>query len=342
MKHVGKPWVIVLAGGSGERLRSVTTPASGRPVPKQFCRLGGRDSMLAITLTRARKLAAAHHILVVVLDEHRPWWEEELAGIPQRNVLVQSRNRGTALALLEALLHVRSSDPDACVVVLPSDHVVDQEHILNEVILEAVHEAKRCRGHVVLIGSPSAVPDPSLGWIIPGHRSAGRTHKVRRFVEKPSLALADECVRRGALRNTLMLAASLPALLETYALAEPAWVDATCADGDGLHSRALALTTIPFDLPAMDLSRDILQRSTRGLRVLPLPECGWTDIGTRDRLEAWWTRHPKALDRVRQSGILPRASVAPPVARSEAAMAFHEEELVAATGAKDSPYGGAA
>ncbi len=46
MNHVKKPWVIVLDGGSGERLRLVTTPASGRPVPKQFCRLGRRDSML--------------------------------------------------------------------------------------------------------------------------------------------------------------------------------------------------------------------------------------------------------------------------------------------------------
>ncbi|HEX5032589.1 MAG TPA: sugar phosphate nucleotidyltransferase [Candidatus Eisenbacteria bacterium] len=315
MNHVGKPWVIVLAGGSGVRLHPVTTPPSGRSVPKQFCRLDGRNSMLGVTLARARTLAPVNQIAVVVVDEHRPWWERELAGIPPGNVLIQSRNRGTALALLHALLHVRGSDPEACVVVLPSDHVVDHEHILNEAILEAVHEAKRCQGHVVLIGAASTVPDPSLGWIIPGRKSAGRIHKVRRFVEKPSLAVADECVRRGALRNTLMLAASIPALLKTYALAMPAWVDATDADDDGLHARARALTTISSDLPAMDLSRDILQWSTRGLRVLPLPECGWTDIGTLDRLEAWWMRHPTAFEEVRQSGVLPHAPWTPPSIR---------------------------
>ena len=288
--------------------------------------------MLGVTLARARNLAPVNQIAVVVVDEHRRWWERELAGIPPDNVLVESRNRGTALALLRALLHVRGRDSDACVVVLPSDHAVDDEHVLNEVILEAVHEAKRCQGHVVLIGAPSTVPDPSLGWIIPGRRSAGRIHKVRRFVEKPSLAVADECVRRGGLRNTLMLAASIPAFLKAYALAMPAWVDAILADDDGLHPRARTLTAIPSDLPSMDLSRDILQRSTRGLRVLPLPECGWTDIGTLDRLEAWWIRHPTAFEEVRQSGVLPHGPWTPLAARPQPEMALRSEDLLATPG----------
>lgn len=53
MIRVKEPWVIVLAGGSGERLRSVTTTAMGESIPKQFCRLGGRTSMLGMTLARA-------------------------------------------------------------------------------------------------------------------------------------------------------------------------------------------------------------------------------------------------------------------------------------------------
>lgn len=89
MNRVGKPWVIVLAGGSGERLRAVTTSPSGRSIPKQFCRLNGRDSMLGLTLARVRE-PTADQILVVVVDEHRTWWEKELTEVHSSNVLVQS------------------------------------------------------------------------------------------------------------------------------------------------------------------------------------------------------------------------------------------------------------
>lgn len=342
MNQLGNTWVIVLAGGSGVRLRSVTTSPSGRSVPKQFCRLDGWDSMLGITLARARSLASADHILVMVLDEHRPWWEVELADIPSQNVLVQSQNRGTAFALLRGILHVRVSDPNACVVVLPSDHVVDDEDILKGVILEAVDEARRSERHVVLIGAASTVPDPSLGWILSGRKSTGRTHTVEGFVEKPDLDTAAECVRRGAFRNTLMLAAGIPALLRTFVLAMPAWVDAADTDDEALQARARALETTHSDLPAMDLSRDVLQRSARWLRVLPLSECGWTDIGTLERLGAWWERHPAALDRVRQSGLLPSVSLTSPAVRRNAVMATRMGELVAATGTDGSPYDGAA
>ena len=342
MNGLGNPWVIVLAGGSGVRLRSVTTSPSGRSVPKQFCRLDGWDSMLGITLARARSLVPAHHILVMVLEEHRPWWEVELAGIPSDNVLVQSQNRGTALALLRAILHVRASDPNACVVVLPSDHVVDDEDHLKAVILEAVDEARRNERHVVLIGAASTVPDPSLGWIVPGRKSTGRTHAVEGFVEKPDLATAAECVRRGAFRNTLMLAAGIPALLRTYVLAMPAWVDAADSDGDALQAKVRALAMIHSDLPAMDLSRDVLQRSAQWLRVLPLSECGWTDIGTLERLGAWWNRHPAALDRVRQSGLLPSVSLTSPAVRRTVVMPTRTDELVATTGTDGPPYDGAA
>src|SRR5678816_1697682 len=103
MIRVREPWVIVLAGGSGERLRAVTTPATGESTPKQFCRLGGRTSMLGMTLARARRITATDRILVLVREEHRPWWQTEVGSAEQ--VLVQSRNRGTGLALLRALLH---------------------------------------------------------------------------------------------------------------------------------------------------------------------------------------------------------------------------------------------
>lgn len=298
-------WVTILAGGSGERLRTVTSSSAGRSVPKQFCRLAGRVSMLSMTLARARGLTAVDRILVVVRDEHRPWWKTEITGLPPENVLVLSRNRGTAPALLRALLHVHDRDPDACLVVLPSDHAVDDEDVLRRGILEAVEEANRNEEHVVLVGAPAGAADPSLGWILPDAVGAGRVRAVARFVEKPGYAEAADCVRRGAFRNTLMLAGGMRALLRLYAPLIPKPTGPLEAGDSGLPSSARELAAIYPHLPAMDLSRDLLQRATRWLRVVPLLECGWTDIGTLDRLEAWWRSHPAVQEQVRQSGIVP-------------------------------------
>lgn len=287
MNLVGTPWVVVLAGGSGERLRSVTASPEGTAVPKQFCRIDGRDSMLDITLARARGVTTPDRIVVVLREEHRPWWQHALTGIRPNNALVHGRNRGTAIALLHALLHVSGSDSDACLVVLPSDHVVDDELVMRRTILHAVDEARCSHTDVVLIGAPAESPDPSLGWIVPGSERTDRTRAVLEFVEKPDHARAAECVRRGALRNTLILAGGARALLNLYA-----------------HEGQPFAELYP-DLPDMDLGRDVLQRSARYLRLLPLPDCGWTDIGTLGRLEAWWASHPNAWDRVRASGVLP-------------------------------------
>jgi hypothetical protein len=136
---------------------------------------------------------------------------------------------------------------------------------------------------------------------------------VIEFVEKPSLARAVECLRLGGLRNTLILAGRARAFLGLYGcdLPEPDGSSARNENDVGLDGgetvrvRVNALAALYPHLSNMDLSRDILQSWPRRLRLLPLPECGWTDIGTLERLEAWWRRHPKVWNRVRHSGVFP-------------------------------------
>ena len=307
MKRAGRPWVIVLAGGSGERLRSVTTSTSGQSVPKQFCRLNGQVSMLSVTLTRARRVTPANRIVVLVLEGHRCWWERELGGIPRDNILVQSSNRGTAIGLLRALLHINDRDPGARVVLLPCDHAVDDEKILAETIRDGLDEVERFTGKVILLGAAATTPDASLGWIMPGS-GTGPTRAVSGFVEKPSLEEAVRCVRQGALCNTLILAASMRALLKMYTAAMPEWVEGVEDGTTRMRERASA-GACP-DGPVMDFSRHVLQPSVPSLRVLPLPECGWTDMGTVERLEAWWRRNPDAWEQVRRSGVVPPPAMA--------------------------------
>lgn len=300
----GKPWVVVLAGGSGTRLHAIISTASGKPVPKQFCRLDGQDSMIGITLARAQSITNPERIAAMVLEEHRGWWEDELSGIDSKNIIPQSHNRGTGFALLVALLHINEVDPDATVIVMPSDHMVDEETILRHSILEAFETARRDPCRSVLIGVPADRPDPALGWIRAGCVRTRRTLDVIEFVEKPSLTSpARRLYGRGYL-NTMILAGTSRTLRSIYARVLPDWLRSLGIDADSTRIDVRSLAGIHTVVPSIDISHDLLPQAAAWLRVLPLPECGWTDIGTTARLQTWWTNHPLALDRVRRCGVM--------------------------------------
>ncbi|MDM7914747.1 MAG: sugar phosphate nucleotidyltransferase [Candidatus Eisenbacteria bacterium] len=307
METKGMPWAIILAGGRGTRLSALTSQGDGGVVPKQFCSLDGGGSMLRVTLARALSITRPERVLIVLLEEHRKYWSREPLSIPPENLIVQERDRGTGTALLCALLRAHERDPKAPVFLLPSDHLVDSERSLRRTIEEALDESARAHGRVVVLASPSSTPDPSFGWLIPGRAASGRARWVAQFFEKPDLTLAAECVRRGGMRHTLMLVGQCRAFLGLYSIAISDLLGLRQA---GLKLRRLqpsALLDLYDTIPSVDIGRDVLEHTSSRLLLLPMPECGWTDIGTVERLEDWWMEHPAALAEVRRRGILPPA-----------------------------------
>ncbi len=275
----GRQWIIVLAAGGGNRLRTLLRAPDGTPVPKQFCVLDGSASMLQWTLGRATRLVSPSRILVVVAREHRRWWEPELADLPPGNVLVQPENRGTAVGILFPLIEVLRRDPDATVAVMPSDHHVADEPRLLESVAKACELAHREPGRTVLLGMTPSGPEPGYGWVVPGPpRGAGLLREVVIFEEKPDPAMVELLVHRGALLNSFIVAARGRTLLELCRRTLPERVARleAAAGGD--------LGSIYGQLTAADFSRDVLARACGALAVLPAPECGWSDLGTPERL----------------------------------------------------------
>jgi len=224
--------------------------------------------------------------VTVVAEEHHEWWKHDLAALPQSNIVVQPRNRGTAPGMLLPLLAIAERDPDAKVVVLPSDHFFENEALAVDAVRVAYHGLDVERESVVLLGITPDEADSSLGWILPGRRSHGAFRRVERFVEKPSHEIAESLMGMGGLWNSFIIAArastlvelylqTLPSLLKTLALAR-AW-DARLPEADAVREAYARLEI-------SDFSRDVLERSTDSLRVLPVPPCGWSDLGTPERL----------------------------------------------------------
>ena len=293
MERSAHTWALVLAAGDGQRLRALTTDAAGRAVPKQFCSLDGGSSLLQITIERAQSIADLRHISVIVAGDHRRWWRHTLQNLPTVCVVVQPQNRGTANGILLQLLHVVRLDPEAEVVLLPSDHFVVDEEVLANAVRQALAYVRTASRRIVLLGMLPGRPDPDLGYIVPGPPDGRGMHVVRAFVEKPARAKAQELIERGALLNAFILIANCRALLDLFSQTLPDVLASMQQTLDCRSDLRLELARLYERLPVCDFSRQVLEK-THGpvLRVMPVPECGWSDLGTPARLGQALARIP--------------------------------------------------
>jgi mannose-1-phosphate guanylyltransferase len=298
----------VLAAGDGLRLAELTTNARGECVPKQYCSLDGRESLLDSAFKRARQIAACERVSVIVAESHRRFWRDSLDPLPAGNVIVQPSNRGTANGVVLSALSILRRDPQACIVFLPADHHVRDEPKLALAMRGAIRTLATGARTLALVGIEPDGPDPGLGYIVPGRTLPDGSRTVGEFVEKPELSRAQELIAAGALWNSLIFSANGPALLEKARAAIGWIVDAMAAalarDAVGGGDPA-ALTELYRALPCVDFSRTILEGAVASLRVITAPRCGWCDLGTPTRVAG-------LLQRLQEEGPAPRTNQSAP------------------------------
>jgi mannose-1-phosphate guanylyltransferase len=276
---------LVLAAGEGSRLQALTTTAAGISIPKQFCSLEGGSSLLHNALARARIVAPPQRTCAVVAGQHARWWQSLPNSIPAHNIIVQPRNRGTANGILLPLLQIVHRDRDASLLVLPSDHYVRNETVLAESLQQAMASLDRHRERIVLLGLAPEEADPELGYIVPCAPSDWSAQEVREFIEKPSAATALELIAQGGLWNSFIFAVHGQTLVQAF--------EERCPQIVAQMRRIIAsrgecgedqLAELYERLPALDFSRDIVQPMPERLRVMAVPKCGWSDLGTPRRV----------------------------------------------------------
>lgn len=297
-----RPYVVVLAGGEGTRLASLTRALYGTDLPKQFAVLAGERSLLQQTIERARSLTTLDRILVVVTGRREALAREQLAPYPGVELVVQPHNLDTAPGLLLPLVRILARTWNARVVFLPSDHYLSDAAPLVHALRAT--ELGPLRDHLALIGVTPTRPEVEYGWIVRGSQ-IGRTgaFAVARFDEKPEHDVAEELWHRGGLWNTFISAGPVHAFwdlarhhlprhtaaLERYAVAIGGLAEAQALDD---AYRAMA--------PA-NFSRDVLAHA-RSLAVLPVTGTGWSDWGSPKRVFASLAGtpcHDRLVERIR-------------------------------------------
>ena len=279
-----KVWAIVLAGGEGTRVRGFLKQLCGGTGLKQFSPIIGRRSMLQHTLDRMQQLVPAERTLVVVGAHQSAEAARQLAHWPQPNIIYQPANRDTAPGILLPLSYITHWDPSATIIVSPSDHFVRDENRFMESVARALADLKRHPDKMVLLGmTPEQGQETEYGYIqLKKQPRATLTRPVAGFVEKPPLALARRLIDQGALWNTMvftvrsttlwqMVRETVPSLYNSFGLIQ-SMLGSIHAPGIVQH--------VYQTIPNINFSSDICAPVAKKLRVLKVPNVGWSDWGT--------------------------------------------------------------
>lgn len=274
---------VILCGGAGTRL----WPLSRKSYPKQFVPLIGATSLLQDCAERMRGPADAPYAkpLILTNDAFRFVVPEQLAeiGIDPGPILIEPEGRNTAPAVLAAALYLRASDPDAVMLVAPSDHVVPDKLAFHTAVAAGV-DAITTRNDLVTFGIQPDRPETGYGYLKLSHAPTGEGQAVplERFVEKPDLARAQSMLEDGSyLWNSgifLFAVRDIIAAFEGHAaqLMDPVRAAVSNAKTD--------LGFLRLDPQAWSQVEDIsidyaVMEKAPNLSVVPYA-AGWSDVGS--------------------------------------------------------------
>jgi mannose-1-phosphate guanylyltransferase/mannose-6-phosphate isomerase len=288
---------VVLSGGSGTRL----WPLSRQNQPKQFLSLIGDHSLFQETILRASRLPGAQAPVTVCSDDHRFMVGEQLQaiGAPSGGILLEPVARNTAPAIALAAMHVLASDLGATVLVLPADHLIEDEDAFREAVETALRLADE--GRLVAFGIHPDYAETGYGYILRGEALGQGGYAIDRFVEKPDLPTAERYLAEGTYAwNSGMFLFKAQRYLDELAQHAPAVLAAARA-AYGAATSDLDFIRVGTDefaaSPSDSIDYAVMERTRRAAVVAV--SCGWSDIGSWSSL---WSVAERDVDGNRHEG----------------------------------------
>jgi mannose-1-phosphate guanylyltransferase/mannose-6-phosphate isomerase len=249
-------------------------------LPKQFAALIGERSTFQETVLRVSGLGRP---LIVTNQAQCFLAQQQLAALAiESDILAEPARRDSGPAIAAGCLAIAREDPEAFVLVLPSDHVMRDPNAFRQAISAGVPAAKD--GRLVTFGVTPTHAETGYGYIEPGESIAPGVASVVRFAEKPCAAKAEQYVGDGLLWNSGNFLFKASALVEEYKRFDPATIAAlsealetgtTCSGVTVLGDAYERATPNSIDYAVME--------KTDRAAVVPM-SCGWSDIGSWDAL----------------------------------------------------------
>lgn len=275
MENSVNVYPVILCGGSGTRL----WPVSRKAFPKQFVPFSGEVSLFQLTLRRIAEGFAPPLLLTGNDFRFTVAEQAQLAGIRQSTILIEPMARNTAPAILAAAKIIAEKDPDAVMVVLPSDHLHKDEGAFLSAVKEGVKAA--AAGEMVTFGIKPTRAETGFGYIELANDAVTGAQDFKGFVEKPDAARATDMVASGRyLWNSGSFCFSVKSILTAF---EDMAADVIPAVAKSVDERQSdldfeRLSDAYRDAPDISIDFAIMEKINGG-KVVPI-DSGWNDLGS--------------------------------------------------------------
>lgn len=277
-------FAVIMAGGSGTRL----WPVSRKKHPKHILPLLGERTLFQGTVDRLEGLLSPDRILVVTATGQARILKKQAPQIPEANFLVEPEPRGTAAVVGLAGIVLQDRDPEAVMLVLPSDHFIRNRDLFQLVIRAAVQIASK--DYLVTLGITPTFPATGYGYIQRGRplleESAYPAYHVRKFKEKPTAAQARSMLSDGNHSwNSGMFIWRADRILHEFDRQMPSLKHALARIGSSWSTvtQQAVLESVWQGLKTVTIDYGIMEHAER-VAVLPAGGLEWSDVGSWDSL----------------------------------------------------------
>lgn len=270
-------YAVIMAGGIGSRF----WPLSKETKPKQFLDLlGSGKTLIQKTYERLTDLVPSNHIFVLTNSSYTDLVQSELPQITQERIIPEPDMRNTAPCILFSALKIHKENPDAFMVIAPSDHWIEDEKAFSEDIKSSFEACTR-EDILMTLGIKPSFPHTGYGYIAFDKSETNAVKSVEQFTEKPDYQTAQSFLESGNyLWNAGIFIAKVSTLLEAFQKHLPEMYDLfykgmdalnTPAEKDFLFSEYGKAQNISFDYGIMEKADNV--------KVLPA-SFDWNDLGS--------------------------------------------------------------
>lgn len=317
-------YCVIMCGGVGSRF----WPYSREDRPKQFIDfLGTGRSLLQMSYDRILSVVAPENIIVVTNARYAALVKEQLPQVKETNILLEPARRNTAPCIAWAAWHIAAMDPQASMIVTPSDHLITREA---EFVESVVHgfEFVENRDALLTLGIRPTRPETGYGYIQVGNSVAENINEVKTFTEKPNLELAKVFVESGEFFwNSGIFIWSAASIKKSLSQHAPD-IARIFESGEDTFNTPRETAFIEKNFPGcMGISIDFAVMEKASNVFVECVSFGWNDLGT-------WSALYDNSPRNRQGNVTQRCNVLA-YNSSGNIFAVNGEKLIVVDGLKD-------
>lgn len=278
--------VLIMAGGRGTRF----WPMSTNERPKQFLNLIDDKTMIQKTVDRLGPLVDLDHIFICTGKQYVPLVKEQLPELPERNIIIEPIGRNTAPCILLSTLYINQIYQDSHIVVLPSDHMINDEFEFLNILSTGDAFLNDKKESIITIGITPNRPETGYGYINYDEEITSlNNHKimnVNRFVEKPNLIKAQEYLDDGHyLWNAGMFMFDAKSIINEFKCYYSSYDLLVSLPAISDEDYYIQLENNYGKCEAISIDYAIMEKSNH-ICVIP-SDFGWDDIGSWKSLERY-------------------------------------------------------